>query len=118
MSNKPIARREDCSERQAICWDLIERWCGTHNVQRIQPCSSEELQFCMHTDISTYDCDGLTRLVLLAHAMRVRVELTGAGPNYLRVVLSAREPEGTFLRRHPGLTDLAQMAESEYTQTR
>ena len=116
--HQPIARREDCSERQAICWELIERWCGTHNVRRIYACGSDGLQFCIRKKISTYHCDTLTRLVLIAHAMRVRVELSGASNNYLRVVLHAREATGGFAQRHPGLVDLAQMAESEYTQTR
>jgi len=116
--HQPITRREDCNERQAICWELIAWWCGAHNVRRIYPCGSDGLQFCIHTEISTYDCNKLTTLVLLAHAMRVRVQVSGAANNYLRVVLHAREATGGFAQRHPGLVDLAQMAESEYTQTR
>lgn len=116
MKDKPkqIKRLADCTVEQKHCWDLIDAWIGTHNVKKIFECG-KGLEFCLRGDISTHDWNRMTLLVLLAHQYRVRVEVSGAAPNYLRIRLHARDPnKRTTIEGHPGLGDLAgRVAERE-----
>lgn len=50
---------------------------------------------------ATFDGEMLTRLVLLAHARAVRVELSPRGPGYLELRFSQRKREGAMHERHP-----------------
>jgi hypothetical protein len=106
---KELKRREDCTERQMIAWDMLDAWIGCYNARTIRECGTG-IEFCLRGDFSTFDWDKLTTLVLYAHAYRVRVELRGASPQRLRVVLHAREAEGRIFDRHPGLAELAELA--------
>ena len=108
ISGKELKKREDCSERQTIAWDMLDSWAGTR-FPRIRECGNG-IEVCLTGDLSTWDWDTLTNLVLYAHAYRVRVELSGAAPRYLRVSLHAREATGSTTERHPGLMELMEMA--------
>ena len=55
---------------------------------------------------STFDFDGLTRLVIMAHSYHYRVELSSAGSGKIRIAIHKRLPEGTISQRHPSLFDL------------
>ena len=114
---KQIQRLADCTEAQRHCWDLIDAWTGTHNVKKIVECG-RGLEFCTFSGLATHDMGNMTRLVLLAHQYRVRVEVSGAAPNYLRIRLHARDPDKrTTTEGHPGLNDLIHGA-AEMEQTR
>ena len=52
-------------------------------------------------DLSSWDADALTRLVLLAHERCVRVEVSQGGPNRLRIAIWGRERAGGIAERHP-----------------
>jgi hypothetical protein len=58
-------------------------------------------------DLSTFDFNTLTRLVLLAHKFRMRVEITSGGPRRVNIAVHKRTKEGNISTRHPGLEDLA-----------
>jgi hypothetical protein len=107
-NGKELKKRQDCSERQAIAWDMLDSWMGTHRLPRIRECG-DGIDFYMHGDLSTWDWNQLTNLVLYAHAYRVRVELSAASPCCLRVCLHAREATGSTTERHPGLVELVEM---------
>ena len=51
--------------------------------------------------MATFDADDLTRLVLLAHARCVRVQVEQGGPNRLRIAIWKRGREGCMYERHP-----------------
>ncbi len=51
--------------------------------------------------LATFDGDDLTRLVLLAHARCIRVQIEQGGPNRLRIAIWKREREGSIFERHP-----------------
>ena len=56
--------------------------------------------------LSTYDNDGLTRLVVLCHDRLVRLEIRAAAPKYLRLCFSPRKSrDGHMFERHPTLED-------------
>ena len=109
ISGKELKKREDCNERQAIAWDMLDAWIGSYRPKRIRECGNG-IEFCLVGDLSTWDWNQLTNLVLYAHAYRVRVELTGASPGLQRVCLHARESTGSTTEGHPGLMELMEMA--------
>jgi len=55
--------------------------------------------------LATFDFDGMTQLVFLAHDQCVRVQLDQSGPRQIGLVFSEREREGGMSRRHPTLED-------------
>jgi len=51
---------------------------------------------------ATFDFDGLTRLVLLAHERMIRAEIVPSGPGMLGIVLHKRHSrEGRMYEQHP-----------------
>ena len=64
-------------------------------------------------DLSTWDFDALTKLVLLAHAARIRVSIEAAAYRYLRIMFHPRKHDGWFGQRHPSIAE-AVASFSEY----
>lgn len=66
------------------------------------------VSFVVRSYFATYDCDGLTRLVVGAHDRCIRVEVEGCGPKMLRVSMWPRNGrEGRLYERHPTLEQAA-----------
>ena len=61
----------------------------------------EGLSVVTRQDLSTFDFDLLTRLVISAHEEAVRVSVCPSGPGLLSIRLWPRERDGDFTRRHP-----------------
>jgi hypothetical protein len=53
--------------------------------------------------MASFDCNELTRLVFLAHARCIRVQVDQGGPNRLRIAIWGRQQEGSMFERHPTL---------------
>jgi hypothetical protein len=52
-------------------------------------------------DLSTYDYDSLTRLVIAAHDACIRVTVSSSGPNMVKITLWPRDGrEGSISDRH------------------
>jgi len=52
--------------------------------------------------LSTFDFDGLTKLVLLAHDRMIRVDLAGSSPGRVKMLLHKRHKrDGAMHERHP-----------------
>lgn len=64
--------------------------------------------------LSTFDNSLLTRLVFLAHHLALRVEVTAAAPNLLRLTFHQRRREGRIFERHPSLQEAVAAFEKEY----
>ena len=58
-------------------------------------------------ELATFDGDELTRLVVAAHAHRVRVAVNAHCKGYLRLQLNPRGEAGRSDQRHPGPARLA-----------
>lgn len=55
---------------------------------------------------ATFDFDGLTRAVVMAHDRMIRVEIRPAGPHRIKLLLQKRHVrEGKMRDRHPTLED-------------
>jgi hypothetical protein len=63
-------------------------------------------------DLSTFDGDELTRLVVAAHRFRVRVGISGRCRYVMTVFLHPRDDHGSSTARHPGLESLSARAEA------
>jgi len=53
-------------------------------------------------DLSTFDFDGLTSLVLMAHRDCIRADISGSGPGMVRLSIWKRDKrEGRMYEKHP-----------------
>jgi hypothetical protein len=67
---------------------------------------------CDSNDMSTWDYDFLTRLVLLSHKYAIRTEIRPA-MRYIRIIITKRDPTSkNIFEGHPTLTDLAERCKS------
>lgn len=72
------------------------------------------VSFVVRGHFATFDGDGLTRLVVLAHDRCIRVEIEGCGPGLIRVSMWPRKGrEGRMHERHPTLEGAAEKIRPE-----
>lgn len=62
----------------------------------------------------TYDAPYLTRLVLLAHAMNIKVTINAAAPHYFRLLFHEVTLKGFFSDHHPTLDEAISNFKEEY----
>ncbi len=56
--------------------------------------------------LSTFDFDGLTRLVVSAHDECIRAQIMSSGPRMVKIMLHNRKGrDGGFAERHPTIED-------------
>lgn len=69
-------------------------------------------------NLATHDGDELTRLVLLAHARAVRVEIQQGGPGAVRIVVWQRDPAAVALAKgHPTIAAAVERFESRRSKS-
>ena len=56
-------------------------------------------------ELSTFDFDSLTTLVLLCHEARMRLCVESAGPRMMRLTFWQREATGSWAKRHPNIDE-------------
>ena len=81
---------------------------GFHHVMgEFKPCGSGiEVSVSNGNWAATYDFDGLTRAVIMAHDQMVRFEIAPSGPRMLKLRLFQRHKrEGRMSERHPTIED-------------
>jgi hypothetical protein len=80
---------------------------GWHHVGNRKQAGRRTVSFTCYGDLSTYDFNVLTKLVLAAHAVRCRVELAQSQPRRLKVFVTCRENKpDSWSEHHPSLDDL------------
>lgn len=78
---------------------------GRHHIPRNLKPWGDGWAVSAYDALSTFDFDGLTRLVFLAHDHAVRVEVTPCNPQMLRIAIWQRVRDGRISERHPTLDD-------------
>ena len=87
---------------------------GIHHVQgdlsRADFTNERWIRICHYTgsngtDFATYDGDTLTRLVVAAHKMNIRVAINGAAYQYIWISFAQVDRRGFFADRHPTLDE-------------
>lgn len=96
------------SENQEFCSSLLALWAGGwHHLPKVHP-FGEGVAINWAGDLSTFDGDGLTRLVLLAHEHAVRIEIASSGPRLVKIIAHRRSHDAPkYYQRHPDLQKLA-----------
>lgn len=91
------------------------RHCATNaGIMRDEWC----VQVVADVTLSTFDMDGLTRLVLAAHREHCRVDISPHGFRWLRIRVQPRTERGGQTGRHPGLRELRDRITAELHRKR
>lgn len=96
---------------------------GYHHLGKIKADGRTGVSSSIYGDVSTFDYDKLTRIVLVAHQMGVRISVKSSGPRMIKLLAHARytsdDKEGalSFAERHPSLDHLAQLCTQWKLQT-
>ena len=102
------------TDDQQFCIAMLEEWaCGAHHLPRVHEFGAG-VCINFHGDLSTFDGERLTRLVLLAHRDAVRIEIANGGPCAVKIIAHRRKPpfEGArYWQKHPTLADLSELIE-------
>ena len=82
---------------------LCRLFCGFHHVpSKIKECGKGiQINF-IPNSMATFDFDGLTKLVVMAHNWGVRANIAGSGPAMIKLQLWKRRlRDGCISERHP-----------------
>ncbi len=100
-------KRKPLSQFAMAAADLLGDWQrGIYHIRESALARARWDEWCVEIVLgisaSTFDCDSLTRLVLLAHDRCIRVEISGCCARYLRLLLTPRDGVvGEISHRHP-----------------
>ncbi len=64
-------------------------------------------------DLSTYDSNILTRLVIACHDLAIRMEINPCNGHYIELLFHPRLREGGVSRRHPTIEEAIERARAE-----
>lgn len=81
---------------------LAKVYFGLHNVPgKIKDYSPQRIEITVPCQFSTFDFDGLTRLVITAHDECVRASFRNGPPRQIVLMFHDRQREGGMSQRHP-----------------
>jgi len=72
---------------------------STTSLKKVDWNNKNHTEFVYHRSLATVDDNDLTRLVVIAHQMMLRVSIEGIGPGYLRIMFH----ESTSRNREDGI---------------
>jgi len=105
-------QKEALTPDQELCKATLSEWAyGAHHLPPVKT-FGQGIAVSWIGDMSTFDFDGLTRLVLIAHRDAVRISIQAGSPRAIRIIASKRK-HGSDLKmweRHPSLDDLSLLA--------
>lgn len=102
------------SEDQVYCKEVLaELFGGDHHLNVVKPHGYGIIMRTFGGDISTYDFDMMTRMVIAAHKNCVRIGISPASPRDLAITVHRRNPSAVQMnQRHPTLLDLSAKVEA------
>ena len=102
---------EDQKECHQMLADLLG---GFHHITGPVKEFGYGIQTNVFGELATFDFDGLTRLVLLAHERCIRASVMTSGPGMIKIALHKRKRDGGMSERHPTIQDvLAKMGATQ-----
>ena len=98
---------------QIACKEMLAEWAGGyHHLPTVHEFGTGiAINWCQ--DLSTYDFDRLTYLVILAHRDAIRIDIASSGPRMVKIIAHKRRHKEDASERpriwewHPSLNDLA-----------
>lgn len=109
MTNEERYRLDWMTDDQWDCYELLgDVHCGLNHVfGKVHKWGEGiKLNSTCSNSLATFDFDGLTHLVVLAHDRMIRVEITPSGPGMIGFVCSKRNTrEGRMHERHPSIEE-------------
>lgn len=85
---------------------LCDIFGGAHHIySEVKPYGQGIVVNERHFRASTFDFNGLTKAVVMAHDRCIRFEIEPSGPGMLKLVLHKRKREGQMYERHPTMED-------------
>lgn len=90
---------------------------GYHHLNKIKECGPGGMETSIYAGASTWDDNLLTRIVLVAHRLGVRIEIGSSGPRMIKLIAHARYTSDDknsalhFRERHPSLDHLAKLCQ-------
>jgi len=113
-------RQDWMSDDQWECTEMLADLVGGfhHVTGKIKPCGEGIESSGYNFNLATYDFDGLTRLVLLAHDRCIRAEIRPSGPGMLKLALSkrTRRQGGHMWERHPDIENAIRNISTSWPQ--
>lgn len=107
MKTKPVLNKH-----QIYCKNMLSEWVGgDHHLPDVKEFGTG-ICINFYGDLSTYDWNRLTMLVLLAHRDSVRIEIASSGQRMVKIIAHRRKPkeEGdNQWQRHASLDDLIEI---------
>lgn len=77
----------------------------TRRLEAVQWDNPTWMEVSVRGDLSTFDSNRLTVLVIACHEKAVRLEITPANPQYIRLRFHRRKREGSTAERHPTIEE-------------
>ena len=94
------------------CWDVLSNaFGGDHHLKAVHQCG-RGIEMSTFQSLATHDSNTLTRLVLMAHNFRCRVDIGSSGPRMVRIMVHPRSDSQSTMEGHPGLVELMMAAEN------
>lgn len=102
MSDNELSPK-NMSGDQIQCYELLcDLMHGEHHLNKVQAFGRGIKMSVYSGQLSTFDFDYLTRLVIMAHDRCIRAEIIASGPGRVGVALFKRHTrEGSINQRHP-----------------
>lgn len=107
MRNEDPGTRQECTEWLGFLYPgefselganvalFLDRWQGLHHLnntslKKVDWSNETWIEFTYDLSMATVDNGDLTSLVVLAHAMMLRIDLRGIGPGYVKLMFHQR----------------------------
>jgi len=107
MAEHEFYRKDWMTDDQFECFQMLCEIMGggNHLCGTVKPYSRGIELNTRNFNAATFDFDGLTKAVILAHDRCIRFEICPSGPGMVKLVLFKRQRDGRMYERHPTIEE-------------